>query len=356
MAKIFIVDDEKSIRKTFEAFLRNEGHNVTTSSDAEEALRQVKTSAPDMVITDIIMPKIDGMTFLRQVKDVLPDTPVVIMTGEPTVETARLSVTHNAFDYLTKPVNKQVLLRVVKNALDHRALLESKKQLEKENKAYRDNLEELVAQRTESLQNTIQATLHTIMSLVELRDQYTAGHQRRVGNLAAEIAKKMGLDAAVVDGLYVTGYLHDIGKISVPAEILTKPGRLSDIEFEVIKTHVRYGYDVLSKATLPWPVADIVNQHHERSDGSGYPNGLVGSEIRIEAMIVAVADVIEAMTSHRPYRPSLGTDAALEEIADGCGKRYDEAVASAAISLFRNDGYEFCDDIMHSLGISGYEL
>jgi putative nucleotidyltransferase with HDIG domain len=356
MSIVLIVDDEKSIRETFKAFINSAGHQVLTAGDVETALAMMRQEPPDLIITDIIMPRISGMEFLIQIKKINPDVPVIVMTGEPTVETAQQSVSSGAFDYLMKPVNKAHLLAAVMKALEHKHLLDDKKSLEEENRLHREQLEKLVDIRTRALMETINATITMISMIVEQRDPYTAGHQRKVGNLAAEISKRMGLSDGVVDSLYVAGYLHDIGKVSVPAEILSKPGKLNPAEFEIIKSHVLYGYDVLSKVSLPWPVADIVCQHHERMDGSGYPNRLKGAEMKMESKILAVADVIEAMTAHRPYRPSLGIEIALAEIKKNSGILYDPAVSAAAILLFEEDHYQFSDELHLQLTLSNQKI
>jgi len=189
------------------------------------------------------------------------------------------------------------------------------------------------------LEHAMQSTLTAVSHMVELRDPYTAGHERRVGELAAAIGAEMRLPDDTVKGLRLAGYVHDIGKISVPAEILSKPSRLTPMEFELIKSHSQSGYDVLKSVDFPWPVAEVILQHHERLDGSGFPRQLKDGEIILEARIMAVADVVEAMSSHRPYRPGLGLDAALEEIAKNSGKSYDPQVAAACLRLFRELGY-----------------
>ncbi len=178
---------------------------------------------------------------------------------------------------------------------------------------------------------------------VEARDPYTAGHQRRVAELAAAIARQQGHGDDFVRGLSVAAMLHDVGKIVVPSEILSKPGRLSANEFELIKGHAQAGYEILRTISFPWPVADIAVQHHERLDGSGYPAGLTAGQILAEARILAVADVVEAMISHRPYRPALPLDVAMAELEAGSGSRYEAAVCSAAIELFREQGFTFAE-------------
>lgn len=185
------------------------------------------------------------------------------------------------------------------------------------------------------------ATVSTVSRMIELRDPNTSGRERRVGEIAAALGAELGLDANAQQGLRIAGYVHNIGKINVPAEILSKPGQLTALEYEMVKHHAQEGYEILKPADFPWPVAQTIRQHHERMDGSGYPQGLKGDEIRLESRIMAVAVVIEAMATPRSYRPALGIDAALEEIERGAGTRYDPAVVKACIRLFKEKGYPF---------------
>jgi putative nucleotidyltransferase with HDIG domain len=170
--------------------------------------------------------------------------------------------------------------------------------------------------------------------MTETRDPYTAGHQNHVGALGEAIAKQLGLNSKLTTLIRQSGEVHDIGKIAVPAEILTRPGRLSSLEFEMIKRHTLVGADILSQASLPWPIAEVALQHHERMDGSGYPRGLPGSDIILPARIIAVADVVEAMTQHRPYRPALGIDKAIAEVSAGAGTLFDPEVVEACLAVF----------------------
>jgi putative nucleotidyltransferase with HDIG domain len=179
-----------------------------------------------------------------------------------------------------------------------------------------------------------------LVSAVESRDPYTAGHQSRSANLARAIALEIGLAQETIEGIRMAGIIHDIGKLSIPAEILSKPTKLTEIEFALMKEHSRSGYEMLKDVESPWPLAEIVYQHHERINGSGYPRNLKGDEILIESRILAVADVVESMASHRPYRPTLGIEAALEEIEKNRGILYDHAVADACLRLFRHKGYQ----------------
>jgi len=195
-----------------------------------------------------------------------------------------------------------------------------------------------------SAQRMLDGLMQVIEQMTETRDAYTAGHQRRVAGLAVAIARQMELpEDTCVYLVDIAARVHDIGKIAVPAEILAKPGKLNRAEFALVKTHSQTGYDILSKAELPYPVALAVLQHHERVDGSGYPQGLAADDIVPEASILAVADVVEAMSSHRPYRPALGLDLALEEISDGAGTRYDADVVDACMAVFALGGFKFPD-------------
>jgi putative nucleotidyltransferase with HDIG domain len=175
---------------------------------------------------------------------------------------------------------------------------------------------------------------------VEIRDPYTAGHQKRVAEIAQAIAIEMGLSKQQIEGVRMAGVLHDIGKMVVPAEILSKPGRITEHEFGIIKSHPEVGYNILKKIDFPWPIAQIVYQHHERMDGSGYPQGLSGKDILLEASIMAVADVVEAMASHRPYRPALGIDIALEEISKNRGVFYDPEAVDACLRIFKEEKFK----------------
>jgi PAS domain S-box-containing protein len=203
----------------------------------------------------------------------------------------------------------------------------------------RKQAEAKLQQTLNSLEKAIGTTIQVLVSAVESRDPYTAGHQLRVADLARAIATEMGLAPDKIEGIRMAGSIHDIGKLSIPAEILSKPTKLTNIEFSLIKEHPKSGYEMLKDVESPWPLAQIVYQHHERMNGSGYPRNLKGDEILIEARIMAVADVVEAMGSHRPYRPTLGIEAALEEIEKNRGILYDDAVANACLKLFREKGY-----------------
>jgi PAS domain S-box-containing protein/putative nucleotidyltransferase with HDIG domain len=194
------------------------------------------------------------------------------------------------------------------------------------------------------LRTTIDGTVSAMGLLVDMKDPYTSGHQRDVARLAGAIAAEMHLDRDVIDSIRVAGVLHDLGKLSIPSEILSKPGPMNELEMTLMKTHPRAGYDILKTVDFPWPVADIVLQHHERLDGSGYPLGLKGDQICIEARILMVADVIEATSSHRPYRASRGIEVALEHIEAESGKLYDPDVVKQCLTLFRDREFRLAED------------
>ena len=196
-----------------------------------------------------------------------------------------------------------------------------------------------ILDQIEQLKSSVMSTVEVATVLNEMRDPYTAGHERRVAAIAAAIGAHLGFDENRQEGLRVAGHLHDVGKVIVPSEILSKPGKLGALEYQMIQGHAQAGFDVLKNVKFPWPVAEVALQHHERMDGGGYPQGLKGEAILLEARIMAVADVVEAMSSHRPYRSGLGIDEALAEVEGGGGTKYDRTVVEACLTLFREKGY-----------------
>ncbi|NPU83786.1 MAG: PAS domain S-box protein [Syntrophaceae bacterium] len=248
-------------------------------------------------------------------KEMEADYRIVHKNGDVRWMSIRATITYDASGH---PV------RMVGTCVD----ITERKQLEMEREA-----------ATDRLRRGLAATVQAISIAVEARDPYTAGHQKRTADLARAIATEMGLPADQIDFIRIAATIHDIGKISVPAEILSKPTKLSAIEFRLIQIHPETGHEILKDIDFPWPVAEVILQHHERMDGSGYPHGITGESILIEARILAVADVVESMASHRPYRPALGIEVAMEEISGNQGLRYDPDVVSACVRLFREKGY-----------------
>ncbi len=334
MANILVVDDEESVRYLLSRMLLGAGYECTLAGNAADARKFIKDRNFELILCDVKMPGESGIDFIRYVAAEYPDTATMMVTAVDDPEIAETALEIGIYGYLIKPFNTNEVIINIRNSLRRR-------ELEIASQAYRKDLECKVKERTTELRKTLRGVSYALTMTVEYRDPYTAGHQQRVSDLARAIAKEMGFSRDKIMGIRMAGVLHDIGKIAIPAEILSKPGRLSKTEFELIKNHSQVGYDILKSIKFPWPVAQIVLQHHERMDGSGYPNGLLGKEMLIEARILGVADVVEAMASHRPYRPSLGIDKALEEISINKGVLYDVEVVNACLRIFKDKKFEF---------------
>ena len=341
MAQILVIDDEEPIRNLLGQLLEKEGHKCTFAASASEARAFLKDRGFDLILCDIGMPGESGLDFIRFAVSEYPGTATVMVTGLDDPVTAEAALEIGVYDYIIKPFNRNGVLISVANVLRRR-------QLEIDNRVYSEGLQKMVLERTAALQDSmerlekaLEGSIQAIASTVETRDPYTAGHQQRVAELACAIANEMGLHDDQAYGIRMGGLIHDLGKISIPAEILSKPGRITAIEFDLIKTHPKVGYDILRPIEFPWPIAQMVLQHHERMNGSGYPAGLSGDGILLEARILGVADVVEAMASHRPYRPARGIDKALKEISENKGSLYDSYVVDACLNLFMEKGFEF---------------
>jgi len=341
MARVLVVDDDEAVRQLLGHIMEMGGYAYTLAASAKEARACLKDQDFDLILCDVKMPEESGIDLVQSILFDYPESAIMMLTAIDDPETARKAREIGTYGYIIKPFKPNELIITMANALHRR-------QLEIANRAYRKNLEEIVEKRTAELRETLDKLRKAIMAIiqamtrtVEVRDPYTAGHQRRVANLARYIATEMGLSENQIDGIRLAGVLHDLGKISVPVELLTKPSRLNEIEYKMIQTHPQVAFDILSEIEFPWPIAQIVYQHHERIDGSGYPLGLSGSKILIEARIIAVADTVEAMSSHRPYRPSLGIDEALKEISQNRNVIYDPHVVDACMSLFRDKQFKF---------------
>lgn len=359
--RIAFVDDEELVLWPLSRIFENEPYEVYTFDTPSKAIEALKQHAFCLVVSDQMMPEMDGTEFLAQVRERWPDTVRILMTGYAETETVIRAINQGSvFRFVSKPWEIRELKQIVKDAIDQYRLVSEHRELtrltEEQNRELielNQGLEKRVQNRTrqlrqneEELKNTLtqlrkslEGTIQALALTAEVRDPYTAGHQRRVADLSRAIGQKMGLPQDQVDGVRMAGSIHDLGKIYVPSEILNKPGKLRPTEFELVKSHSEVGYEILKTITFPWPVAEIELQHHERLDGSGYPNGIKGDEILLEARIVAVADVVESMSSHRPYRPALGIEKALEEIEVGRGTLFDERVVDACRLLFQEDGY-----------------
>jgi putative two-component system response regulator len=329
-SKVLIVDDDQFALQSMVRALEGESYEVVTTTSGLEAIDLLRQDSFDLVLTDLKMPGVDGLVVLRKVREIAPQAVVLILTGYASLESAIEALRQGAYDYLVKPCSDDELKLKIAEGLE-------KVYLAKE----RQRAEEELRQSYVKSRRTLEEIVHALASAVEMKDPYTAGHQRRVTQLACAIAREMGLSEERIEGLRIAAAIHDIGKINVPAEILRKPSALSDLEYALVRTHPQVGHDVLKGIEFPWPVAQIVLQHHERMDGSGYPQGLSGEEIILEARILGVADVVEAMASHRPYRSTLSMCEALGEISQNRGIFYDPDVVDACLKLFTEKGFEF---------------
>ena len=358
---ILLIDDEEAVLEIMTMALADEGYDLRTAGSAEEALAILKES-PDvsLIISDQLMPGMTGVQFFTQARHICPDALRVLLTGYTDTDAIIDAINSGGIHrYLTKPWRREELLHTIREMLgkadlvmENRRLDELVKKQNAELMELNKSLEEKVRLKTKHLNRSLEelqvsyektrmileGTVLAMSRIVESRDPYTAGHEQQVAKIACVISEKMLLPADRVDAIRVAGQLHDIGKIAVPSEILTKPGRLSPLEMEMVKTHCQNAYDILKAIEFPYPVAKIILQHHERVDGSGYPQGLKGDEILLEARIIGVADVIEAISSHRPYRPAKDVDVAMQEITDHRGTLYDANVVDAALDIYRTKG------------------
>jgi len=334
MPDILIVDDEEQVSRMLNRMLSREGYTCTLSADAGEARRRLESQAFDLVLCDVNMPGESGVSLARHIDSAYEDTAVIMVTGVDDPRVADDAIEAGIYGYIVKPLDVNEVLINIRNSLRRR-------ELEIANRRYRRDLEQMVEERTASLHRAMEGVIRAMGLTVESRDPYTSGHQQRVAMLSAAMGRELGLPKHQIDGIRLAAMIHDLGKITVPAEILSKPTRLTDFEFALIKTHPQVGYDIFKEIEFPWPIAQMVYQHHERMDGSGYPLRLKGKDILLESRIIAVADVVEAMASHRPYRPAIGLDQALAEVAQNAGKRYDPEAARVCLRLFREKGFSF---------------
>jgi putative nucleotidyltransferase with HDIG domain len=347
--KILICDDDPQDRKLIRSYLQAIGNQNIIALEAgpsAEIQEAIDSGELDIILMDINMPHKSGLEWLKEIVDTQL-APVIILTGYGDEDTAVKSLQRGAVGYLPKRrLSAESLAEAIDDAIrEWRGLMLIRGNLDRlENLANLHSITgELIRQKfLKASRKTIGCdTMEALAKIVEFRDPYTAAHQQRVTQLACAIASQMNLSEDSITAIKLAGLIHDIGKVGVPAEILCNPNRLSEAEFRIIKMHPETGYEILKSLDLPWPIARIIHQHHERIDGSGYPQGLSGEDILLEARILSVADVVEAISSHRPYRPSLGLDYALHEILKNKGRLYDADVVDACLKVFRNLGFEF---------------
>jgi len=326
--QVLLVDDDVGFRTITQQFLLRLGYASEIAANAPEALEILKKRHFDIVISDIRMKGKDGVQLMKEAKEVYPHLDFIMMTGFSSEYSYSDVIQAGAADYISKPFEMGELKAKLERIAREKNLLWEIQYINRQ-----------LTRSFKHLRKTMEGIITAMALALEMRDPYTAGHQRRVAGLACAIAKEIGLDGDMIEGIRMAGLIHDLGKIQIPAEILSKPSRLTDFEFGMIKFHPEAGHHILKTIEFPWPIAEIVLQHHEKMNGSGYPQGLRGQNILQEARILTVADVVEAMASHRPYRPAHSLDHALEEIQINRSVLFDAEAVDACLKLFKEKNY-----------------
>ena len=332
-ARILVVDDEAHVRSMMGSTLERQGYDVQLAASGNEALEMLEQNAFDLVLADIVMQDGNGIALLDRMHGQQPQLPVVMVSAVHDIGVAIDSMRRGAYDYLLKPFEREHLVNTVQRALDHRQVLQ-------DNHNYQQNLEQVVRARTEmlrqameNLEHSYDITLEALGDALDLKDSETEGHSKRVTAYTIALARAMGISPAEIKIIARGAFLHDIGKMAIPDEILRKPGKLSPEEQEVMREHCTRGYHILRKIPFLSGAAEIVYSHQEHYDGSGYPSGLRGTEIPIGARIFAVADALDAMTSDRPYRKAGTFDDARKELLRCFGTQFDPGVVEAALKI-----------------------
>lgn len=330
--RVLLVDDEPSVLQMMGDVLGGEGYECQSCADGKHALRALEQEDFGVVVTDLYMPGISGMTVLKEGRKVRPESAFLVVAGEQDARVSVEAMKQGALDYLVKPFPVQSLVASVRRAAQMR--LQGQ-----EDRARYEHYHSLAAKRTEQLKqalakigHTQEAAVETLGSLLDVRDNEMAGHAHRVCLYAFELARRMGLPRGCWKDLVLGAFLHDVGKIGIPSEILSKPGRLTPAETAMMRTHVAIGYNIVRRIDHLQKTAEIVFSHHERFDGNGYPRGLKGEQIPLEARIFSVADTLDAMTSDRPYRRALPMERVYEEIRACSGNQFDPEVVAAFLS------------------------
>jgi len=327
-----VVDDEPRLRRVLVRLLEGEGFRCREAGSGVEALAQLEIEPVPLLISDLRMPEMDGVTLLREVTARWPETAVIMVTAVAEVESAVACLQMGALDYVGKPFHLDEVRARVTQALDKRRLLQ-------ENKMYQHHLEERVEAQARRIEELFLEGVHALVHALEAKDAYTRGHSMRVSNYSQSIASALGLDKDMVDTIALGAELHDIGKIGVSESILHKAGKLSPEEYHHIMEHPVIGFRILGPLMRDAPGAlAIVRSHHERIDGKGLPDGVMGEAIPFEARVVTVADAFDAMTSLRPYRPSLSVASAMAELEEGKGIQFDAAIVDAFRRAFPEVG------------------
>jgi putative nucleotidyltransferase with HDIG domain len=327
------VDDEEHVRSIIGATLERQGYDVRLAAGSREALEMMERDTFDLVLTDIVMQDGNGIDLLERIHAQQPNLPVVIVTVIHDIGVVIDSMRGGAYDYLLKPFESERLIGTVQRALDHRQTLQ-------ENRSYQQNLEHVVHARTdmlrqamEDLEHSYDVTLEALGEALDMKDSETEGHSKRVTAYTIALARAMGITPAEIKVIARAAFLHDIGKMAIPDDILQKKGKLTPQEKEVMRDHCAAGFNILRKIPFLSEAAEIVFAHQEHYDGSGYPNGLRGSDIPIGSRIFAVADALDAITSDRPYGKARGFDAAHEEILRCSGTQFDPGVVEVFLKI-----------------------
>lgn len=320
--RLLLVEDNPGDARLVRALLSEVGgFELAHAESLNRAKALAAENGADVVLLDLSLPDSQGLDTIDAMRAAQPRLPIVVFTGLDDEDIGVAAVKRGCQDYLVKGVGDGHLIsRTVLYAIE-------RKTLEMERQA-----------SAERMKTVLMQTVRAMSLTLEMRDPYTAGHQRRVAQLAVAIGRAMGLSPTTLEGLHTGALIHDLGKINVPSDFLSRPGKLSDAAFGVVRSHAAVGAEIVAGIDFPWPVATMIRQHHERLDGTGYPLGLSGDQIIPEARILAVADVVEAISSHRPYRPALGMDAALAEIRDHVGTRYDPEVVRVCEAIIAEKG------------------
>jgi response regulator RpfG family c-di-GMP phosphodiesterase len=323
---ILVVDDEDVIRRLLCQKLKSEGYKCIEAGNSRQAMEKMHEQTADMAILDIMMPGGSGVELLPDIKKHFPDTIVIMATAVGDADTAIKCVRLGAYDYFTKPYNLDEVAFSVARALNTR-------RLELEVLDYQQHLEDKVKIQAGKIRDAFMNAVMALALALDAKDEYTSGHSGRVAEISVAVAGEMGLSKRAIENIRIAGQIHDIGKIGVKEEILNKPDRLTSQEFEHIKMHSAIGERILKPIVDEQEILDIVRMHHEKFDGSGYPDGLSGKQIPVGAAIMALADAYDAMTSDRPYRKSLGHAAAVDEIRKGSGIQFEPDVVEAFLRI-----------------------
>lgn len=333
VSRILVVDDEAHVRSMIAATLERQGYEVILASGGREALDALEQGLFELILTDIVMEDGNGLALLESIHDQNPNLPVIMVTAIHDISVAIDSMRRGAYDYLLKPFERDHLVATVQRALEHRQALQ-------ESRTYQQNLEQVVRARTEMLRQAMEdlehsydVTLEALGDALDLKDSETEGHSKRVTAYTIALARAMSITPAEIKVIARGAFLHDIGKMAIPDEILRKPGKLTPDEQEIMREHCARGYHMLRKIPFLAEAAEIVFTHQEHYDGSGYPSSLKGNSIPVGARIFAVADTLDAITSDRPYRMARSFDAAREEIIRCSGTQFDPSVVEVYLRI-----------------------